>query len=574
MKKLLLLSLILLLNLVHSSAQAPYGYFSGNCSSHKAFACSATEFNYMIPISSGDYRKGILIEENPSNTCNLTNAWGSTWAGIHNFHPNTFDIKSRVRIRNMDNGSKYTYQISIYKDCFCNPIATTSKDYIASANGLNVIINTTLFGVNLSCGKYYLEFAVSRGDNKSDTASILEVTITPKNSNIYSLPSTITVNNTSNKVYNICASSCPYTFTVDPLPNGMCANYIWTIDGVEVSRTNAINFDRENPGIKQIFLIAQLGDDDTGVCAEELIILKVDIAPPAIKKGKDIYLCSEELIAGSYVWHNQVISQAGEYRARFQEPSNCCSFDSVVNFLELPIYALNPYYFVAKNNSELYYDQKIKTVFDGCNYNKYVNSKFTLQGRECDSAYLLTTLYPKLTSNLIQETQGNSILLKPNINNITDICKTGAKFDFKYSWAKRNAPGLVVGTDQNLLISSKEDYNLNVHANITLDGKEYPFDSLFKFNLLTGVVDQQLGNSFEPIIYCSNGKLDIYISKSASQFYPIMVELHTINGIVLEKQRFIEEHVSFDMGSYTNGIYYLCFIDWSGNGIARKVAFY
>lgn len=572
MKKLFLCPLFFLLSLLHICAQPPSGAFYDNCSSVKGFVCDyITELNFNLNIS--NWRSGIIFEPNSSNTCNFPNAYGAVWTSFYSFHPNTLKISPAVMFRNCVAGATYGFRISLYDNCNCQPIYENSK-YIVSNIGGPVVLGFPLNGAILPCGKYYLEIAASRSDNKLDTVALTDLKFTPTSTNVYSLTAPIKINGSTNTSYSFCASPCPYTFTVDPLPNGMCANYFWTINGVLASSTNTLNFSREEPGTKEIYLTAQLGDEDTGICSEKTVSFKVNISAPPVNKGKDIYLCQEELNSGSYIWHNQVISQAGEYRARFQEPSNCCSFDSVVNFLELPIYALNPYYFVAKNNSELYYDQKIKTVFDGCNYNKYVNSKFTLQGRECDSAYLLTTLYPKLTSNLIIETQGNSILLKPNINNITDICKTGAKFDFKYSWAKRNAPGLVVGTDQNLLISSKEDYNLNVHANITLDGKEYPFDSLFKFNLLTGVVDQQLGNSFEPIIYCSNGKLDIYISKSASQFYPIMVELHTINGIVLEKQRFIEEHVSFDMGSYTNGIYYLCFIDWSGNGIAKKVAFY
>ena len=511
----------------------------------------------------------VFFPNNGWDVCNTQQAYGAFWMGYHLFQDAqvqfTAELHSWDQISNNVPRGTYTgyAKIAVYKDCKCSPpITYTEKTWVNLDPGALIYYQAlAINNLNLTCGKYFFEVSVG-GQFLSYKLSKINV-----NSSVpgYRLPSKITVNNDTDNNITVCASTCPYALTVDPLPNGGCAEYLWSIDGVEVSREKTFQFDREIIGVKKIIVTLTTGDALNGsACDEKMYPITINVVKQADKKGKDIYLCQEELTSGTYIWHNQIISEAGEYIARFQEPSNCCSFDSVVNFQELPIYALNPHYFVAKNNSELYYDQKIKTVFDGCNYNKFVNSKFTSQGRTCDSAYLLTTLYPKLTSNLVQEVQGNNILLKTNINNVTDICKTAAKFDFKYSWSKRNAPGLVLGTEQNLLISTKEDYHLNVHADITIDGKVFPFDSLFKFYLLTGVNDSQLNGNFEPIINCNNGRLKIDFSNSISQFNPTTLEIINLQGIVIDKQKIDQAQISFETKSCPTGIYFIRFKNING----------
>jgi hypothetical protein len=557
MKNLFLIFTLFITITLNLYSQAPLGYYNDDCESFIAFSCVPSNINFRTSPTYPSFLKGVILNNNPGNSCNFPNAVGVTWSGLNIFHSNSFEIKGRAVFRQAFFGATYKLRVAIYNDCSCVAIASnTSSTVVTNPNAVFGAVTTILSTPNLPCGKYYIEFACSRTDSRpNDTTAIIEVSATPMTPSLFQLPSGITINKSTTNIFNVCASSCPFKLEVDPIPNGFCPEYEWYDDNDKIGTKSFANIDVNTPGQKEILVNLFLGNNLNGaICDQELIRIKVNVTKdPALNKRRDLHLCSEEIREGRYFWHGKRIVSEGEYITEFEDSRTCCKFDSILNVIDLDQAENNHHIFVANTSSAIYTDPFTKKTFLGCRYQEEITRKFQYSNRLCDSLYRLTTIYPVFTTKPNISINNNLRTINPNIEDVTDICNTKASITYDYYWYKNNDTSQVVSRAKILTTDQHVDFCIKLKANIVVDNRNFRYDTSFCYNIVSTKDD-----SNDSRIYSHQDKNTIYITlpEGESISSDSNIKLYSLVGSqIAASGSSIMNKVQLHIGDLLTGIY-------------------
>ena len=127
----------------------------------------------------------------------------------------------------------------------------------------------------------------------------------------------------------ICQGCC-IDFVVTEQANGCKPHYIWTVNGEEFENDfkPKANICFPDEGIFTICVEARLETNGNSICQSKSKC--VNVTSLRLKDGiaKSQKLCTYQI---PYKWHNQIVTETGEYRNPFLY-KNCCKYDSVKFF--------------------------------------------------------------------------------------------------------------------------------------------------------------------------------------------------------------------------------------------------
>jgi gliding motility-associated-like protein len=350
----------------------------------------------------------------------------------------------------------------ILEDCNCNKILTCNPASVYPGQ------SQTQTAFLEPCKKYYLIV-----DNYS-WGQWCDFTISTSGGGG---PPTLTplspINNVANGIIEpVCEGYCDYRFFVNQVI-GSCpdpkVNYEWTLDGIEVDGNgNEIHLDFPDQGDFELCVTAYLGNPQNGsICAQEgpkCTIVKVRPLPDRI--GSQRVLCNTEVFPNPYPWHTQLIDASGTYRETFTL-SNCCNYDSVVDFLVLPRPEVQDVYFISCDNMP--FIDMLGRSYSLCKDRSYIVFPKSTVPFRCDSTIRLTSVGVYDSLNWQGRCIGGKVELSPNFS-ILKKCNIGETYKFDYKWyKKKDSIKVTISTDERLVVDGvNEDYCLDVNIKVYL----------------------------------------------------------------------------------------------------------
>lgn len=319
-------------------------------------------------------------------------------------------------------------QFGIWEDCTCGQEVVCHAIPCAAPNS-----STTLKAKLTACKTYYLWVDGCSGDVCDFTIS------TPPGG-----PSTIKnldpINNILNsRTMDVCIGACRVPFFVNKQPNGCEPNYAWTCHGMPVGgNEREIYLDFPVEGDFEICVTAFIGNPSSGsLCAQsntQCILVRVRKALD--KTGAPRTLCWQQVNPLGYKWHDQTISTTGVYRQKIKE-SNCCEFDSIVEFIVLEKPITPDVYFISVDR------QPYVDVFGRSYYPCLDKVKIDLPSMtnpfQCDSSINITVI------NMEPRLQWKAQCFDHQVKLIAEIvfdnlCNLGENSEFEYRWFLKNDP--------------------------------------------------------------------------------------------------------------------------------------
>jgi hypothetical protein len=250
----------------------------------------------------------------------------------------------------------------------------------------------------------------------------------------------------------ICVGCCD-DFKVTPQPGGCEPEYVWTIDGCEVTSGSAENVNLCFPeeGTFSVCVQAIIGLDYWGhFCNEMTKCMSVTVTKKKDEIAKPRIYCPEKLPVW---WYCEYITRPGEYRCQFKVNgfNGCCEFDSVLKVEVLPISTSPSIYFIGCAN-EVYYDSITKTKYQDCLFNKEILLKKSSSIYRCDSTYLLNTYYPSFTTEFQHNCDSGRLEIQASIRDLSSYCGHNLKNEFSYRWYNKQKIDSTIGTLKTLTI--------------------------------------------------------------------------------------------------------------------------
>ncbi|HRI01455.1 MAG TPA: gliding motility-associated C-terminal domain-containing protein [Saprospiraceae bacterium] len=267
----------------------------------------------------------------------------------------------------------------------------------------------------------------------------------------------------------VCEGFCGEVWSVNAQPGGCEPEYVWTWDGAEVGGRDAeVTLDDEwGPGTYTLCVTAYIGNPDNGsTCDEEGPVCKqITILPKPEYRGPDKYLCPQDV---PYDWHGVSVSGEGEYKVTFTG-ANCCKYDSIRQFYVVPEPDPGVVYYIGCSPSDLYQDPTTNKRYGGCNNPVIVDLPRASEPWRCDSSYKLYTIFPLYSPAFQLECNGNDIIIKPELQDLTDYCGNQADLAVRidYAWYRKSNPSQTISREEDLIVNKKDDYCVEVTFTFT-----------------------------------------------------------------------------------------------------------
>ncbi|MDQ3142203.1 MAG: gliding motility-associated C-terminal domain-containing protein [Bacteroidota bacterium] len=340
-------------------------------------------------------------------------------------------------------------QMGIWGDCFCSESVVCNPN--CNSSGGSFVLSATL----TPCKIYYLFVDGCNGD-------ICDFSLTTSGGAAPMLNPLGLINNEADRIIDLCQGYCGKEFFITGQQGGCEPEYVWTLDGTEVGdNSDRIRLDWPDEGDFQICVTGIIGNPNNGsICDQEgpqCATVKVRKIAPA--RGADRVLCYERT---PFIWHSQVVTPpGGEYMHTFINPTTCCEFDSIVNFIVLPVPEEPDIFFIGCDPTDIFEDPLTNKIYPGCNAKKVVLLKSTDPWR-CDSAYTLNTVSLDFVPRWQIRCIGAMIEIEPNIQNRTKECGGASSLglSYEYAWYIKSKPNVIISTDERLQTDKKDDYCL------------------------------------------------------------------------------------------------------------------
>ena len=262
-----------------------------------------------------------------------------------------------------------------------------------------------------------------------------------------------------------CLGECDKCFFVRPVSNGCVSYYYWTIDGVEFGdgSREACLPQLTDVGSFEICVTGHIGNSSsncptTTTQCYTLVVNKL----PARRDGPR-YVCWENV---PFQWYHHIITQSGEYRTEFEE-TNCCVFDSIVEFIVKDESIPKDIYWIGCEFTDCYIDKNNKYYCYSCNRAELVELKKSTEKYRCDSSIIVHQYLHQVHANWLIECRGNYFEIDPNLTESScfDPNVQPAQVDYSYEWLRRST-GQIFSTEPKIIVSEYDDYCLKVTAEI------------------------------------------------------------------------------------------------------------
>ncbi len=349
-------------------------------------------------------------------------------------------------------------QYGIWGDCVCGEEVVCKSIPCIPPNSVSVS------QANLKpCKTYYLWVDGCSGD-------ICDFTLNTAGGGPPTLSPLGFINNLPSKIIQpVCVGACNVKFFVNPQPGGCEPTYVWTLDGNEVGgNSNETSLDFPDEGDFVICVTAYIGNPQSGsICSQEgPQCATVKVRPIADRPGVPRTICHEAAQPGGYKWHSQRIYDSGIYREQFTD-ANCCKFDSVVEFIVLPVPTpANVYYITCDNEPFI---DVLGRGWVPCKDHYDIALPKTTDPFKCDSAIKLTAVNVEFSPRWRVQCIGGMVEISPNVS-IIKPCSVGETYQFEYRWYKKNQKNVTISTDERLMVEAvNEDYCVDVNVKVELE---------------------------------------------------------------------------------------------------------
>lgn len=353
-------------------------------------------------------------------------------------------------------------QFGIWADCSCGEEVVCSSIPCAAPNS-----STTIKAQLEPCKTYFLWVDGCSGDVCDFT-----INIPPggPSGGPPGLSDIGTINNLKKAdTIDICVGACQIPFFISEQPNGCSPSYAWTCHGMPVGgNEREIFLDFPKEGDFEICVTALIGNPSNGsICTQtETVCLLVRVRQLNERIGSPISLCWEQVHPGGYHWHDQVITKSGVYRQKFMD-SNCCSFDSVMEFIVLEKTWKPEVYFISLNRQP-YVDFLGRSHYP-CKDKVEIILPGLTQPSRCDSSIYLTVINIEPRISWHANCFDNRVKLFSEIS-FENTCSLGESIELEYRWfLKNDALGLTINTGPSLIVDAiNEDYCVEVKYKVSL----------------------------------------------------------------------------------------------------------
>jgi hypothetical protein len=385
-------------------------------------------------------------------------------------------------------------QYGIYGNCDCGQEVLCRSIPCIPPNSM-----TTSTISLLPCKTYYLWVDGCSGDICNFTVNVNTGGNTP------SLSPLGFINNIQNKIIeSVCTGACDAKFFINPQPGGCSPTYVWTLDGDEVgSSTEEILLDFPNEGDFLLCVTAYNGNPRNGsICSMEgPQCATVRVRTIADKIGTPRVICWEQANPGGYKWFQQRITTTGLYKQQFTD-SNCCKFDSVIEFIVLDPPGKDNVFYVTCDSTP--FVDPLGNSWYGCRDSFFIRLPRIAQGAQCDSAIYLSSAFLSVKPywEILCQRGIQQLVMKPDLGK---LCSLVDSLQIAYSWYRMDDPdrevlsqsdtldiinGNSYCVELDLLVSSKSLKPSNCKTTFCYHAKS---DSI-----LTGI------NPTGPLTLCSN----------------------------------------------------------------------
>ncbi len=299
---------------------------------------------------------------------------------------------------------------------------------------------------------------------------VCDITINTSGGGPPSLSPLGNINNVSSRIIQTCQGVCDYKFSVNPA-TGTCLDvtYLWTLNGVDLNEDkNEITLDFPDVGDFELCVSAYLGNPKIGsICAQQgPVCATIKMRPLADRPGIPRTLCFEQVDGRSFRWHSQFINSTGIYRETFTQ-SNCCKYDSVVEFTVLPEIEPKNVYYISCDNKP--YVDLFGIKYPLCSDSLLVSLPRSTERYKCDSIIRLTSVGLYDSINWQAHCSGSKIELHPNFSLIKK-CNFGESYNLRYAWYKKSDTLKSVLSTDSFFITDPvaEDYCMDVHIKVKM----------------------------------------------------------------------------------------------------------
>ncbi|MEO6189746.1 MAG: hypothetical protein ABIO44_04575, partial [Saprospiraceae bacterium] len=377
-------------------------------------------------------------------------------------------------------------QLGIYEDCsFSNLI-------VCDATCPGAMGTKTICGNLTACKTYYFFVDGCNGD-------VCDFTLSTTGGASPKLDPIGKINNDADGKIEVCKGACKKLFEVKAQKAGCESLYKWTLDAVDqMVNSNKITLDFPDEGVFTLCATAIIGTissicDSNGPECVTITVKKIDD-----KKGGPYYICPEKI---PYTWQNETILASGIYRKELKD-ANCCIFDSVVEFVVLPVPNIPNYYFIGCGPNDAFKDPITGRVFNACENQTLVPLPESTKPYKCDSSYILTAIFLKFNVSFREKCVGQEIEISPIIINQTNSCGGSETYNLSYNWYLQTDPiKKSISTDEKLLISKKGEYCLQ----LIVDAKLGNINKICKLEFCETLDEDNL----KPIQICPKGDSNI-----------------------------------------------------------------
>ncbi len=344
-------------------------------------------------------------------------------------------------------------QIGIYEDCtFSNLIICDAT--CPGATGTKVIC-----GNLIACKPYYLFVDGCNGD-------VCDFTLATSGGAAPKLDPIGKINNVSSQKIDVCKGACKKLFEVKAQKAGCESMYIWELDGMDLGvNSNKIELDFENEGTFVLCATAIIGTsssicDKIGPECATITVKKLDD-----KKSGPRYICPEKI---PYSWLGETITMSGIVRKELRD-ANCCYFDSVVEFVILPVPNPPNFYYIGCGPLDVFKDPITGRIYNSCESQTLVQLPTSTVPFKCDSTYYLNAIFLKFIVSFTEKCSDQEIEITPRIINQTSSCGGGETFSFSYRWyLQSDASKKTISNDEKALVMKKGDYCLELNVETKL----------------------------------------------------------------------------------------------------------
>ena len=262
----------------------------------------------------------------------------------------------------------------------------------------------------------------------------------------------------------ICKGCCA-DFKVTPQAGGCLPNYVWTIDGSEMTTTSReqANLCFPDAGTFTVCVQAVIGNPESGsICDEKTKCMSVTVTKKQDEIAKPLTLCPYQL---PFKWNCQTITAPGVYRCTFKQ-NGCCEFDSVIQIDVITINSGPTVYFIGCPG-EVYKDTITNLFYPNCENMREIFLPKNPNSKDCDSSYFLSTYYPQFATKL-EVLCDSTLSISANLRNIAPDCGLAIQNSYSIHWYKKNKINDTLGTDEMITVSDTGEYCIDLKLNMKI----------------------------------------------------------------------------------------------------------